>query len=101
VSPANITALLHQTLLGDAGDHAQVPIIVFDDGRNFVAVNEAYCRFTGYTRDEILTLRGGESLAATSQHGERSTTWSPPVPRAQPAAHDCVERTAKSSTSFG
>jgi PAS domain S-box-containing protein len=64
MSPTNITALLHQTLLGDAGDHARVPIIVFDDGRNFVAANEAYCTFTGYTRDEILSLRGGESLAA-------------------------------------
>jgi PAS domain S-box-containing protein len=62
-SQTSATALLHQTLLGDAGDHAAVPIIVFDDGRNFVAVNEAYCRFTGYGREEILALRGGDSLA--------------------------------------
>jgi PAS domain-containing protein len=50
VSHATATKILHQTLLGDAGEHALVPVVVVDDDRHFVAMNEAYCRFTGYPR---------------------------------------------------
>ena len=63
MSKSSVTNILHQALLGDAWDHAAVPIVVFDDGRNFVAMNEAFCAFTGYSRDEIVKLRAGQSLA--------------------------------------
>jgi PAS domain S-box-containing protein len=29
-------------------------VVVFDDARNYVAFNAAYCELTGYTREEIL-----------------------------------------------
>jgi len=64
MSTNEVTPLLQQFLLGEAGDHADVPMVVFDDDRNFLAANVAYCRFTGYSREELLQLRAGHSLAA-------------------------------------
>jgi PAS domain S-box-containing protein len=46
--------MLQQTLLGEALDHAPWAIFVFDEDRNYVAVNEAACELTGYTRKELL-----------------------------------------------
>jgi PAS domain S-box-containing protein len=39
-------------------------VVVFDDARNFVAFNAAYCDLTGYSREEILELGPGPHLAA-------------------------------------
>jgi PAS domain S-box-containing protein len=61
------TLPLQHWLLGDVGEHAEVPMVVFDEDRNFVVANDAYCEFTGYTRDELVKLRAGESLAGDDQ----------------------------------
>ena len=46
--------LLQQTLLGEAVDYAPFAVFVFDEDRNHVAVNQAACELTGYTRQELL-----------------------------------------------
>jgi len=56
--------LIHQSLLGDAWENARQAVVVFDDARNFVAFNAAYCELTGYTREEILELGTEERLIA-------------------------------------
>jgi len=58
---------LHQTLLGDAWDNAEVAAVVFDDDRRFITVNHAYCDLTGYSREEITQLRAGEDLVADEE----------------------------------
>jgi PAS domain S-box-containing protein len=65
------TRLLHQTLLGDAWENAEDAVVLFDDERQYIAFNEAWCRFTGYTRDEILALRAGGSLAVGAEDRSR------------------------------
>ena len=55
------TALAQLTLLGEAVAHtANVAVFVWDEDRNYVAVNDAACRLTGRTRDELLRMRVGE-----------------------------------------
>src|SRR5947209_15901210 len=61
------TQLLHQTLLGDAWEHAREAVVVFDDNRNYAAFNEAYCRLFGYSRLEIAALRVGGTLATDDE----------------------------------
>jgi PAS domain S-box-containing protein len=50
-------ALVQRTLLGDALDEMDVAAFVFDEDENYVAVNVAACRLTGYEREELLSLR--------------------------------------------
>jgi PAS domain S-box-containing protein len=64
------TQILHQTLLGDAWDHADEAVVVFDEDRNYLAFNEAYCDLLGYRRDEIIAMGVGGSLAADRQSHE-------------------------------
>jgi PAS domain S-box-containing protein len=63
-SDDSVTQVLHQTLLGDAWDHAGEAVVVFDDDRNYLAFNDAYCRLIGYSRQEITAMRAGGNLAA-------------------------------------
>ena len=61
--------LIHQSLLGDAWENAREAVVVFDDARNFVAFNTAYCDLTGYGREEILELRvGGRLVTDPASH---------------------------------
>ena len=62
--------LLHETLLGDAWQNAGDAVVVFDDERNFIAFNDAYCRLTGYSRQEIVALRIGGSLVVDDESQE-------------------------------
>lgn len=61
-SDPETTRLIHQSLLGDAWENARQAVVVFDDARNFVAFNAAYCELTGYTREEILERGTGRHL---------------------------------------
>ena len=52
--------LLHLSLLGEAVDCLQeVAVFVWNDERNYVAVNEAACRLVGLPRDELIGMPVG------------------------------------------
>jgi PAS domain S-box-containing protein len=58
--------------LGDAWENARQAVVVFDDARNFVAFNAAYCELTGYSREEILELGTGRHLLADDDSADGS-----------------------------
>jgi PAS domain-containing protein len=58
----DVHQMLHQTLLGDAWEHARVAVAVFDDDRRFIAFNAAFCRLTGFRRDELLSTERAPEL---------------------------------------
>jgi PAS domain S-box-containing protein len=60
---------LQQTLLGEAVEGAPFAVFVFDEDRNHVAVNEAACELTGYTRQELLDL---DALALSGRRRRRA-----------------------------
>jgi PAS domain S-box-containing protein len=66
-SDPETTRLIHQSLLGDAWENARQAVVVFDDARNFVAFNAAYCELMGYSREELLELGSGGHLAADDE----------------------------------
>jgi PAS domain S-box-containing protein len=70
-APADIDSLLHQTLLGDAWDHAAVAAAVFADDGHYIACNEAFCKLTGYSREEIGRMRVGVDLAVDERRNHR------------------------------
>ena len=47
---------LQRALLGEALDTAALAVFVFEDDENYVAVNDAACELSGYTRAELLEL---------------------------------------------
>jgi PAS domain S-box-containing protein len=49
-------AILQRALLGEAVDTSSLAVFVFEDDENYVAVNEAACELSGYTRAELLEL---------------------------------------------
>jgi PAS domain-containing protein len=61
----DVNQLLHQTLLGDAWENARVAVAVLDDDRHYLAFNTAFCRLTGYRRDDLLARGTGPQL----EHG--------------------------------
>ena len=50
-------------------------MVVFDDARNFVAFNTAYCELTGYSREEILELGTDGHLLADDESPEGSARF--------------------------
>jgi len=53
--------LLQLALLGEAVQRGDgVAVFVWDEDRNYVAVNDAACELTGLTCDELLTMRVGD-----------------------------------------
>lgn len=62
--------MVQQTLLGDAWDHAAVPVAIFGDDRRYIAFNEAFCRLTGYGRAELKDLVAGRDLAGDDESRE-------------------------------
>jgi PAS domain S-box-containing protein len=59
---SGLTEIAHVTLLGDAWENAASGAVVFNDARQYLAANAAYCALTGYSRDEIIDLRVGHNL---------------------------------------
>jgi PAS domain S-box-containing protein len=47
---------LQRSLLGEAMDTAELAVFVFEDDEHYVAVNDAACELSGYTREELLEL---------------------------------------------
>jgi PAS domain-containing protein len=61
VTDVDVTQL---ALLGEASECLdEVAIFVWDDDRNYVAVNQAACALVGKSRDEILRMRVGDMTA--------------------------------------
>jgi PAS domain-containing protein len=68
-------------LLGEAAECLQdAAVFVWDDDRNYVAVNRAACKLLGKSRDEILAMRVGDMTANRAsplfdevQHGDVHT----------------------------
>lgn len=56
VHPGRADEQLQRALLGEALDQAGFAAFVFEDDENYVAVNDAACELTGYTREELLEL---------------------------------------------
>jgi PAS domain-containing protein len=51
-------------LLGEAAECLEdVAVFVWDDDRNYVAVNQAACEIVGKQRDELLSMRVGDMTA--------------------------------------
>jgi PAS domain S-box-containing protein len=59
----DVSSLVHQTLLGEAWEHAAVAVAVFSDDGRYLACNEAFCALSGFGRAEILRMRVGVDLA--------------------------------------
>lgn len=50
------SAILQETLLGEAFDNFDGAIFVADERGRYVAVNRRACELTGYSRDELLGM---------------------------------------------
>ena len=61
---AAATEVVQSALLLDAWNNADVGVVVFGDDRRFISMNDAYCRLTGYARNEVVELRAGHDLGA-------------------------------------
>jgi PAS domain-containing protein len=79
---ARAHTLFQQTLLGDAAEHAQIGIMVWNEERRYVAVNTFACRMLGVSREELLG----------SQVGDQNPT---------PAAQDAIEASLEELPAFG
>jgi PAS domain S-box-containing protein len=62
--------LIQASLLGEALDNGPVAVFVADEDRRFVAVNQAACRLTGHSRDELLALRIDDLVVSESKWDE-------------------------------
>jgi PAS domain S-box-containing protein len=58
---------LQRALLGEALDTAGLAAFVFEDDEHYVAVNDAACELSGYTRAELLELPLRELSAQPEQ----------------------------------
>ena len=67
----DVSPMIHQTLLGDAWEHAAVAAAVFADDGRYIACNQAFCRLTGYARDEIARMRVGVDLAVEERRNTK------------------------------
>jgi|SRR5438067_1593728 len=62
----DVDAVLHATLLGDAMQNVAVAALVADEEGQYIAVNEAACALTGYSRKALTGFRAGELAADDS-----------------------------------
>jgi len=54
------------TLINDVLAHAEAAVTVFTADRRFLAVNDRYLKLMGYSREEAMAHRVGESLRGAS-----------------------------------
>lgn len=59
----DVDAVLHATLLGDAMQNVEVAALVADENGQYIAVNQAACELTGYSRRDLTRFRAGELAA--------------------------------------
>ena len=81
---ARAHTLFQQTLLGDAAEHAEIGIMVWNEERRYVAVNRFACQMLGVTREELLGSQVGDqnpTAAARERSRRRSRSCPPPVAR--------------------
>jgi PAS domain-containing protein len=57
---ARAHTLFQQTLLGDAVEHGDVGVMVWNEERRYVAINRAACTILGVAREEMLGARVGD-----------------------------------------
>jgi len=57
---ARADTFLQQTLLGDAAEHAEIGVVVWNEEMRYVAVNEWVAMRLGATREEMLGSRVGD-----------------------------------------
>ena len=57
---ARADTFLQQTLLGDAAEHAEIGVVVWNEEMRYVAVNEWVAERLASTREEILGSRVGD-----------------------------------------
>lgn len=62
----DLDTVLHSTLLGDAMQNVSVAALVADERGQYIAVNEAACTLTGYSRKALTRFRAGELSADDS-----------------------------------
>lgn len=62
--------LVQETLLGEAAAGMLAALFVFSEDAEMVAVNEAACELTGWTREELLAT-SADALAHDSDEAER------------------------------
>ena len=48
--------LIQASLLGEAVEHGPAAVFVADETGRYVAVNQAACTLSGYTREELLSM---------------------------------------------
>ena len=76
---ADVLALVHETLLGEALNHSSMLAFAADDDMRYVAVNDAACQLLGYSRSEILQLRVSDiasEVSAPTEFAEMVATGS-------------------------
>jgi PAS domain-containing protein len=57
---ARADTFLQQTLLGDAAEHAEIGVVVWNEEMRYVAVNHWVATRLGATREEVLGSRVGD-----------------------------------------
>jgi PAS domain-containing protein len=57
---ARAHTLFQQTLLGDAAEHAEIGVLVWNEERRYVAVNTCACRLLGVSREDLLGAKVGD-----------------------------------------
>jgi len=57
---ARAHTLFQQTLLGDAAEHAEIGVLVWNEERRYVAVNTFACRMLGVSREDLLGSQVGD-----------------------------------------
>ena len=76
---ADVLALVHETLLGEALKHSPMLAFAADEDMRYVAVNDAACQMLGYSRTEILQLRVSDiayEVSAPTEFAEMINTGS-------------------------
>lgn len=66
----DIEKIVEQTLLGEALMEARIAASVFDPQQQYVAVNDAFCTLTQYTRAELTAMKAGTKLAPDKEARE-------------------------------
>lgn len=63
MTSGDLDGVLHGTLLGEAMQHVAVATLLADERGHYIAVNEAACELTGYSRRALTRFRAGELAA--------------------------------------